>query len=131
MNGRNGFAKNAPTGFTVVVCDTCDDEPADLAVLRQTIRQSPHGMLVRAQCPLGRMWCHTRKTSGESGRVVLVQPCTTARAPLGAAIFVGPVCTADDLAAVARWLETSPTDAAALPPHLREILHPRHQSTRN
>lgn len=131
MNRRPGDG-HAPVGFTVVVCDTCDDEaPADLAVLRRTVRRTPHGMLVRARCALGRMWCHTRNSSGNGGRAVLVQPCTTGRSPLGAAILIGPVRTADDLATVAQWLESTPMDATVLPPHLRRIPHPRHRSTRN
>lgn len=134
MSRRTGnrAEENSPIGFTAILCGTCDEgEPADLAVLRQTVRRTPHAMLVRAHCPLGQMWCQARSTPANAGRTLLVQPCTTGRVPVGSAILISPVRTVADLATVARWLETTPVDADALPPHLRQIQRPRHQSNRN
>lgn len=120
------------TGFTVIVCDTCADAgPQDLAPLRETVRRSPHGMMVRVHCPLGTLYCHARKAAANTGRVVLVQPCTVDRSPVGLAVVVAPVRTADDVAVLARWLETDPTDARALPVRLRGIPRSRRQSTWN
>ncbi|MGP4014783.1 hypothetical protein [Saccharopolyspora sp. 5N708] len=117
-------------GFTVVLCDNCEhggDLPV-LSNLREVIRRCPHGVLIRARCPLGRLWCHTRKTAGPSaGHVVLVQPCTSTRRPVGAVIPVGPVRSTEDLAALARWLESTPLSPAELPRRLREI--PRHTNS--
>lgn len=133
MSGARNESEHSPAaGFTVIVCDTCADGGLpDIALLRETVRRSPHGMLVRAHCPLGTMLCHARKASANAGRVVLVQPCTTGRDPLGAAVIVGPVRTAEDLAALARWLKTTPVDVNTLPSRLRGIPHSRRQSMWN
>jgi hypothetical protein len=120
---RDRFEENAPTGFTVMLCDACGDgEPPDLSSLRQTVRRTSHGMLVRVHCLLGRMWCRTREASGNRGVVLLLQRCTTGRRPLGSAILVGPVRTVDDFAAVARWLDETPMDADLLPAHLTTMV---------
>lgn len=135
---RHSIEKGSHTGFTVVFCEDCEDGDCEdngelpiLAVLRETIRRSPHGVLVRARCPLGRLWCHARRTSGPAGRAVLVQPCTVGRRPLGTVIVVGPVRTADDLTALARWLESVPLAVTGLPPRLRQIANQRHPVRRN
>lgn len=128
---REDSVPDPAAGFTAVICDTCADGGQDLEPLRETVRRSPHGMLVRVHCPLGMVYCHAREASTSAGRVVLVQPCTASRIPLGSAVIVGPVRTADDLAAVARWLETTPIDESALPARLRRIPHPWQQSIRN
>ena len=129
---RDRLQEDAPTGFTVILCDTCGDrESPHLSSLRQTIRRTLHGMLVRVPCPFGQMWCHTRKAPGNGGPVLLVQPCTTDRRPLGPAILIGPVHTVEDFVSVARWLDTTPMDVDLLPSHLRRISHPTRQVHRN
>lgn len=130
---QHSAEKDSHAGFTVVLCDDCEDdgELPILAVLRETIRRSSHGVLVRARCSLGRLWCHARKTSGPAGRAVLVQPCTSSRTPLGTVILVGPVRTADDLAALARWLQSVPLTVTELPPRLCQIANQRHPARRN
>jgi hypothetical protein len=111
------------SGFTVALCDDCSNngESSTLAVLQETVRRSTHAVLIRAHCPLRRLWCHTRKGARTAGHVVLVQRCTTSRKPLGAAIVVGPVRTADDITALAHWLESTPLTASELPARLRQI----------
>ncbi|MEV0704278.1 hypothetical protein AB0I53_41065 [Saccharopolyspora sp. NPDC050389] len=126
---------NPRTGFTVILCDSCEDDGQlpILAALRDTIRRCPNAVLVRANCPLGRLWCHTRKTTTlrAAGHLVLVQRCTIARQPLGAVMLVGPVRTAEDLTALTRWLETTPENIDELPQRLHWNQHHRRQATRN
>lgn len=125
---RRSTENNSQTGFTAIFCDSCEEsgELPLLDALRETIRRSPNGVLVRATCPLGRMWCHTRKISAPqaTGQVVLVQRCTSStRRPLGPVILVGPVETGEDVAALTRWLETTPLAVDELPQRLRRIQH--------
>ena len=120
------------TGFTLIVCETCADAgPQDLAPLRETVRRSPHGVMVRVRCPLGTLFCHARKAVANAGRVVLVQPCTADRSPLGAAVVVGPVRTAADVAALVRWPEMTPIDEDTLPVRLRRTSRSSRRSTWN
>ncbi|MER6987628.1 hypothetical protein ABT337_04880 [Saccharopolyspora hirsuta] len=124
MDRQQGHGTSDAAGFTVVLCDSCEDggELPVLAALREVIRRCPHGMLVRATCPLGRLWCHAGKVTGAlSGHTLLVQRCTRSRSPVGEVMLVGPVRTAEDLAATARWLEPVPGDIDDLPRRLREI----------
>ncbi|CAM04064.1 hypothetical protein A8924_5182 [Saccharopolyspora erythraea NRRL 2338] len=62
---------------------------------------------------------------------MLVQPCTSARKPLGAVMPVGPVHTAEDLTALTRWLETEPTTVDELPQRLRWSQTHQRQATWN
>ncbi|SER34235.1 hypothetical protein SAMN05216188_110162 [Lentzea xinjiangensis] len=128
---REDSKPNPAAGFTAAICGACSDGEHDLELLREAVRRSTHGMLMRIDCPLGTMYCHGRKASASAGPVILVQPCTISRSPLGSAVIVGPVRTADDLAAVASWLGTTPIDGSGLPPRLRMIQHSRQQSIRN
>lgn len=131
---RRSTENDSQTGFTVIVCDGCEGgELPLLAVLRDTIRRSPNAVLVRARCPLGRLWCHARKISApaESGHLVLVQRCTSTRRPLGPVIPVGPVETDEDLAALTRWLETTSLSTEDLPSRLRRIPSLRHRAAQN
>ena len=106
-------------GFTAVLCDDCQGLPA-LDALRETVRRTPHGVLVRAPCQLGKLWCSTRtKASGASGTVVLVQPCDVERRPTGPVIPVGPIRTRTDLAALTGWMTATPLTADSLPARLR------------
>ncbi|HEX7302076.1 MAG TPA: hypothetical protein VF330_04125 [Lentzea sp.] len=119
------------TGYTVIVCDTCADGERVLSTLREVVRRSGHGVLMRVPCPLGMVLCHARRTSGNPGSVLVVQQCDDARRPLGAAVLVGPLRTPEDLAAVADWLAVTPYDETALPLRLRGIPHPGRQSIWN
>ncbi|MEV0089485.1 hypothetical protein [Saccharopolyspora sp. NPDC050642] len=126
---RRSTENNSQTGFTVIFCDSCGEsgELPLLDALRETIRRSPNAVLVRAACPLDRMWCHARKASTPqaTGQVVLVQRCTSTRQPLGPTILVGPVETAEDIAELTRWLETTPLAVDGLPQRLRRLQHVR------
>jgi hypothetical protein len=132
---RGDTGRDSRTGFTVIACDDCtdDSELPVLAAFREMVRRCPHGVLVRANCPLVRLWCHTRKLSAPqaTGPVVLVQRCTPARRPLGPVIAVGPLKTAEDLVTVTRWLETTPLTADGLPGRLRWTPNLQHQARRN
>ncbi|MEU5845322.1 hypothetical protein [Saccharopolyspora shandongensis] len=128
---RRTTENEAQTGFTAIFCGSCGEsgELPLVAALRETVRRSPHGVLVRAACPLGHLWCHIRKTSTAhaTGQVVLVQRCTSTRRPLGPIILVGPVETAEDIAELTRWLETTPATVDGLPQRLRRF----HQAVQN
>jgi len=121
---------NSPSSLTAIICDSCEDngERPLLAALKETIRRLPHAVLVRTRCPFSQVWCHTRKTSAPrgAGQVVLVQRCTEARRPLGPAILVGPVATAEDVTVLTRWLESSSLAIDSLPPRLRRLQNTDH-----
>ncbi|GAA2803801.1 hypothetical protein [Saccharopolyspora taberi] len=131
---RHSTENDSRSGLTAIVCDSCGDsgERPLLAALRETIRRLPHAVLLRTTCPLGRMWCHTRKISAPygAGQVVLVQRCTDTRRPLGPVILVGPVETAEDVAELTRWLETRPLEVESLPRRLRRLQN-AHRSNQN
>lgn len=122
---RPSTERHAQTGYTAVVCDTCEQEgrPPLLDELGKAIRCCPHGVLVRAPCQLGALWCHARKTSRRTtGPMLLVQPCDTQRRPLGAVLTIGPIQTAEDLRAVTLWLQSSPTSPRGLPARVHQTL---------
>lgn len=109
---------NHGRGFTAVVCHSCP-AAADLAVLdalRAVVRASAHGVLVSSPCLAGRLAC----AAGRHGRgaMVVVQPCTAARRPLGPAHWIGPLTDHDDVAAVRDWLRAGVWDRNALPTRL-------------
>ena len=128
-------SRNPTTGFTAVVCHICsnDAELPVLQALRETIRRCPHGILLSAGCLLGQLWCHSgrNRTPRLAGPIVLVQPCTTTRQPVGPAIPVGPLRTAQDLAVLGSWLEQAPHDHNGLPARLREIRRHQPNATHN
>lgn len=108
-------------GFTAVLCDDCRgarDLPV-LDALRETVSRSPHGVLVRAPCQLGKLWCHARTRAAGDGAVVLVQPCDVQRRPTGPVIAVGPIRSRPDLAALTGWMAATPLTADSLPARLR------------
>lgn len=133
-NDSHSTEQEAQTGFTAVLCDDCeyDDGLPILDALANSVRRSPHGVLVRSPCQLGPLWCHSRKNSRRTnGSMLLVQPCDTHREPLGPVITVGPIRTPNDLITVAGWLETAPTSAADLPKRLCRTLTDRGPASRN
>lgn len=124
-NDRRSAERQNQTGYTAVLCEAC--EPSDdlgvLDALSNSVRRSPHGVLVRSPCQLGKLWCHTRRNSRcTKGQVLLVQPCDIRRQPLGPAILVGPIQTSADISDVTLWLESAPTSAEGLPARLRTPL---------
>ncbi|MEB3366531.1 hypothetical protein [Saccharopolyspora mangrovi] len=133
-NDSRDTEQQAQTGFTAVLCDDCahDDGLPILDALGNSVRRSPHGILVRSPCQLGPLWCHTRKNSQRTnGPMLLLQPCDTDRQPIGPVITVGPIRTPNDLAAIARWLETAPTSVTGLPKRLLQALTDRRRASTN
>lgn len=126
--------RRAQTGYTAVLCDTCDYDDAlpVLDALGNSVRRSPHGVLVRTPCQLGQLWCRSRKKRQRTnGPILLVQPCDARRKPLGTVVAVGPIRTPEDLRAVTQWLESSPTSAEGLPARLHQQLPNQGPAARN
>ncbi|GAA2363293.1 hypothetical protein GCM10009854_48750 [Saccharopolyspora halophila] len=124
-NDRRSAERQNQAGYTAVLCEACEpnDDLGVLDALSDSVSRSPHGVLVRSPCQLGKLWCHTRKNSRRTtGQVILVQPCDTRRRPLGPVILVGPIRTSADLADVTRWLKSTPTSAHGLPDRLHRPL---------
>ncbi len=102
--------------FTAVVCTGCADDLATsvLEALRDTIGRCRHGVLVRADCMLGRFICAVRPTG--PGVMVLLQPCSTDRKPTGPALRVGPIDAREDIETLCGWLERGDWSQHSLPP---------------
>lgn len=109
--------------FTVIVCSCCAAEPglSVLEELRGSIRRCQHGILVSAPCLLGKLTCAAR-TDG-SGTMVLLQPCSTDRSPVGPPRWVGPITNPADAEAVRAWLERGDWNVGTLPQRLRSPLN--------
>ena len=113
------------TGFTAVVCHSraCGSgDPATVAAglfaaLRAAVRESRHGVLVRAGCQLGPSICGSRATAP----MVLVQACDAERRPVASAVRVGPLRTAADVDALTAWLRAGDLDPGLLPAHLLDL----------
>jgi hypothetical protein len=97
------------TGFVAVHCTACAAHPALGETLREAVRGSRGGVLVRAGCLLG---------AGCAGGFVVVQPCDDASRPTRPALRIGPVRTTADLAALGNWLGAGRLDPRELPAHL-------------
>jgi hypothetical protein len=123
------------TAFTAVLCQFCntDTELPVLQSLRDTIRRCPHGILLTSGCVVGRLWCRSIRTRTPrlAGPIVLVQPCTKARQPVGPAIPVGPLRTIEDLTALGNWLERSPHNHRGLPARLRQLQDHKQDASQN
>lgn len=65
-------------------------------------------------CTLGPVACRLRP----AGCLIVLQPCDTERRPIGAAVWVGPIRTDDDLTAVRDWIRAGRFAPALLPAHL-------------
>jgi hypothetical protein len=105
--------------FTIAICGSCGAGPAAqlLQMLRASIRRCPHGMLVTTECLLGHLTCATRPS--HEGVMLLLQPCSTQRLPVGPAQWMGPVNDTADARAVCDWLEQGNWEPHTLPDHLR------------
>lgn len=111
--------------FTVVACTHCPTGALSgvLDELRSTVRRSGHGVLVTAPCLLGALTCAAHRPG--PGVMVVVQPCTIDRAPLGAAHWIGPLVDTADVADLRHWLLRGDWDRHALPDRLRSALDAR------
>lgn len=113
-------------GFTAAVCHgmACGRHHGEATVngLRGCVRRHPHGVLVSTGCLLGRVGCLAR-TAGRPGSLLLVQPCLADRTPLGPAVWIGPVATAEEVAAVCHWVDSGGLRSSALPTHLHFSAH--------
>jgi hypothetical protein len=117
--------------FTIIVCSCCAAEPG-LSVLQElgeSIRRCQHGILVSAQCLLGKLTCAT--PTGRPGTLVLFQPCSKNRSPIGLPRWIGPISNPTDVEAVRAWLERGDWDIATLPQRLQSPLNWLAASSRN
>jgi hypothetical protein len=110
--------------FTAIVCRDPDcarpHSEALVVGLRECVRRNRHGVLVSAGCLLGRLGCHALGVSGRrAGTLVVVQRCSPDRTPIGPALWIGPVSTAEDVATVCHWLDAGDLTSTALPARLR------------
>jgi len=102
--------------FALVVCTGCTAEQgiSVLDELRATIRSCPHGVLVAAGCMLGSLTCAARPD--RPGVLVLLQPCSIDRTPVGSAT----------------WVRNGDWRLGSLPEHLRPAMNSmRHAGSRN
>jgi hypothetical protein len=98
-----------------------------LEELRATIRRCAHGMLVTTACMLGPLACAVRP----HGPVVILQPCSVERVPIGSARWIGPINDKADIRALRDWLEQGEWDSGALPDRLRADLRWPNRFSRN
>lgn len=113
---RVGGATQRP--FTVALCTRCGSAPGTslLEHLRATIRVCHQGMLVTTGCLLGHLACASR--GAHTGVVLMLQPCTIERRPLGPARWIGPIDADADVIAVCRWIERGQWRLDGLPERL-------------
>lgn len=109
--------------FTIIVCSCCSVVPGAcvLEQLQKSIRCCPHGVLVSASCLLGKHMCAARIDG--PGAMVLLQPCSRDRSPVGLPRWVGPVSNPADTQAVRAWIESGAWNLGALPERLRSPLN--------
>lgn len=125
MSGTRTRADYTVVACSALSCRAGSDEVADM--LRRCVRSSRHGVLVVSGCTVGTVGCRLRAP----GPVIVVQPCTEDREPLGAAVWIGPIGTAHDLAAVEDWIRAAGFDPADLPAHLTALHRAAPVGTRN
>jgi hypothetical protein len=105
--------------FTVAVCTDCAGEQRSSVIesLRGVIRRCSQGALVLSECVFGALACDLRLRG--SGVMVMMQACTTDRAPRGPMLAIGPIACPEDVEAVCEWLERGRWDYETLPEWLR------------
>jgi hypothetical protein len=115
--------------FTVYLCTSCTAKPklAVLEELRATIRRCAHGMLVTTACMHGPLACAARP----HGPIVILQPCSVERVPIGSARWIGPINDKVDIRALRGWLEQGEWDYWSLPDRLRAELRWPNRFSRN
>ena len=91
-----------------------------MAGLRECVRRSGHGVLISAQCLLGRLGCHALGVSGHrAGPLVVVQRCSPDRTPDRPALWIGPLSSTEDITELCRWLDAGELTSTNLPARLR------------
>jgi hypothetical protein len=118
--------------FTVMVCTGCTAGQGLSVVdeIRDTIRRCPHAVLVATGCILGPLACASRPD--RPGVLVVLQPCSIDRVPIGPASWVGPINDRHDAAELCDWVERGEWGLGSLPQHLRPALNRmRHVGNRN
>ena len=105
------------------MCTQCEADRGlpILEELRDSIRRSRQGILVNAPCLLGKLTCAAR-TDGP-GTMVVLQPCTDNRSPLGPPRWIGPITNLAELAALRDWLDCGEWNVGTLPQHLQSPLN--------
>ncbi|MGQ0845306.1 MAG: hypothetical protein ACT4QF_14355 [Sporichthyaceae bacterium] len=104
-------------GFTILVCSqgSCErNTSAVLGALGALVRASRHGVLARAGAAVGSA-CHG---TSRLGTYAVVQPCDAQRRPTSPAVYVGPLCSREDVADLAGWIHNG-FDLGHLPLRLR------------
>jgi len=109
--------------FVLIVCGGCSagQGVSVLDELRPTIRSCPHGVLIAAGCMLGTLTCESGAVP--PGVLVLLQPCSPDRTPVGPARWIGPIDDRHDAVAVADWVRRSDWRLGALPQRLRSTMN--------
>jgi hypothetical protein len=105
--------------FTLIMCTACTSqlEVSVLDDLRAAIRRCTNGMLVTTACMLGPLTCAARAEG--PGAMVLLQPCTNDRRPVGPARWIGPITGPDDATELCGWVEHGEWDLGTLPRRLQ------------
>jgi hypothetical protein len=78
-------------------------------------------VLIAAGCMLGPLTCAARPD--RPGVLVLLQPCSSDRTPVGSAIWIGPINDRRDAAAVGDWVRGGDWRLGALPERLRSAMN--------
>ncbi|WP_319448857.1 MULTISPECIES: hypothetical protein [unclassified Mycobacterium] len=84
--------------------------------VRATVRRCDHGMLVLAECLLGKLACTSHRSA--AGPVLILQPCAVDRRAAGPALWIGPITSDSDVVQVCGWIETGRWCLDNLPRHL-------------
>jgi hypothetical protein len=126
---RVGDATQRP--FTVALCTRCGSgaDTSLLEHLRATIRVCHQGILVTTGCLLGDLACASR--GAHTGAVLMLQPCTIERRPLGPARWIGPIDADADVVAVCRWIESGQWGLDGLPEGLSSAARAIQAATTN
>jgi hypothetical protein len=111
--------------FTVAICTHCGAEPelAVLTELRATIRRCPHAVLATTACLRGPLTCQAHPHG--RGAVIILQPCSVDRRPLGPTMWIGPIRDDADLDVVRTWLESGRWNLQTLPIRLKLPAQPK------
>ncbi len=117
--------------FTVAVCTGCTTSAVSSLVptLAGVIGDCPHGVLVVTGCLLSGLTCATRRR--EHGVILMLQPCTADRRPIGPAKWIGPVATESDLRAACDWITDGSWHSQTLSPRLRADVNLTRAARRN
>lgn len=119
-----GGGGDAP-GYVAICCAAPGCRHAGSAdthrVLRECVHTSRYGVLVVGGCVCGSLTCRTRA----AGQMVILQAAGPQAEPHGPAVFVGPLTSPEDLAAVRGALRGGRFNRRRLPDHLVALHHRR------